>query len=347
MARRPQCQRRRSQVLPTAAAGGDDPMQQQVDQVGVFREGRRRAAETVAQQLQDGAIGRTEIFRRRILQLPRGQRPVGAPAARFENADHAQIEDEGQTRPRRVIETIAKLIRSRRRAGHLTQPVQPAADRADERVALGSLDRRRILQRLQQHRRPVLAVPRDRAAASGRQRDGIAFPDIDEDAIRPQPRPLDRRDQALAALVGPQVAHRAAALVGTSLVDLTGKTAPDVALVERKPGDRRKPSPGEWKIVQQLVHFVNGRVYLQFRPSPAAVKRRQERPMTSLDLSFSRGDRRQRWPNRQRNGSPRPLCLLRLGGESFIETMSLPYSRPSGRRRAGDSRWIANTRRHE
>ena len=29
------------------------------------------------------------------LQLPGGHRPVGAPAARFENADHAQIENKG------------------------------------------------------------------------------------------------------------------------------------------------------------------------------------------------------------------------------------------------------------
>ena len=191
-ARRPQCQRWRRQVLPTAAAGGDDPMQQQVDQVGVFREGRRRAAETVAQQLQDGAIGRAKIFRRRILQLPRGQRPVGAPAARFENADHAQIENEGQTRPRRVIETIGKLIRSRRRAGRLTQLVQPAADRADERIALGSLDRRRILP-------APPAAPPPRACSSTRPGSCIG-PTARRDCPSRYRR---RRDTAAAASPGP------------------------------------------------------------------------------------------------------------------------------------------------
>jgi hypothetical protein len=39
----------------------------------------------------------------------------------------------------------------------------------------------------------------------------------------------------LAALVGPQIAHRPTALVGSSLVDLTMKAAPDIAFVEGKP----------------------------------------------------------------------------------------------------------------
>ena len=129
MPRRPQCQRRRSQILPAATPGGDHPVQQQVDEVRVLRERRRRAPEPVPQQLENGAVGRAEIFRRRVLQLPGGQRPVGAPAARFEDADHAQIKDKGQAWPRRVIETIGDLIRTRLRAGRLMQLLQPTADR--------------------------------------------------------------------------------------------------------------------------------------------------------------------------------------------------------------------------
>ena len=72
-------------------------MQQQVDEVRVLRERRRRAPEPVPQELQNGAVIRAEIFGGRVLQLSGGQRPVGAPAARFEDADHAQIKDKGQT----------------------------------------------------------------------------------------------------------------------------------------------------------------------------------------------------------------------------------------------------------
>jgi len=66
----------------------------------------------------------------------------------------------------------------------------------------------------------MLAIPRDRAAAAYRQRNWIVFADVDEDAIGAQPRPLDRGDQALAALIGPQIANRAAALIRAALVDL-------------------------------------------------------------------------------------------------------------------------------
>jgi hypothetical protein len=49
----------------------------------------------------------------------------------------------------------------------------------------------------------------------------------------------------LAALVGPQVAYSAAALVRTTLVDRAMKTAPDIVFVERKPLDRGEPATGE------------------------------------------------------------------------------------------------------
>jgi hypothetical protein len=49
----------------------------------------------------------------------------------------------------------------------------------------------------------------------------------------------------LATLVGPQIPHRAAALVGTTLVDSAMKTAPDIVFVEREPLDRGEPATGE------------------------------------------------------------------------------------------------------
>jgi len=49
----------------------------------------------------------------------------------------------------------------------------------------------------------------------------------------------------LATLIGAQVAHRAAPLIGTPLVDLTVKAAPDIAFVERKPPGRGEPGAGE------------------------------------------------------------------------------------------------------
>ena len=119
-----------------------------------------------------------------------------------------------------MVEQISNLVRGCGRVGGLPQLLQPAADRPDKRVALGSLDSRRVRQRLQQDRRRVLAIPGDRAAAARRQRDGVVFADIDKDAVGAEPCSLDRSDQALAALIGPQIAHRATALVGPPLVDL-------------------------------------------------------------------------------------------------------------------------------
>src|SRR5690348_18138435 len=102
----------------------------------------------------------------------------------------------------------------------------------------------------------MLAVPRDGTAAPRRQGYGIVFADVDKDAIGAQPRPLDRGDQTLTALIGTQVAHRATALVGTPLVDLTVKTAPDDVFVEGKPLDRGEPAAGKRGIVQQIDRFA-------------------------------------------------------------------------------------------
>ena len=95
----------------------------------------------------------------------------------------------------------------------MRQPVQPVTDRPVQRIFLDRLQARRVFQRLQQHRHGVLAIARDRAAALGRQPHRIGVPDLDKDVIGARPGPLHRGDQALAALVGVQVAHRATALI--------------------------------------------------------------------------------------------------------------------------------------
>ena len=156
-----------------------------------------------------------------------------------------------------MVEQIGDLVRSRGRASGLPQLLQPAADRADKRVALGAFDSRRVRQRLQQNRRRMLAVPRNGAAAARRQRDGVVFADIDKHSVGAQPRPLDRGDQALAALIDPQIAHRATALIGAPFVDLAAQTPPDVCFVKGKPLGQREPSTGERGIVQRTVRFAN------------------------------------------------------------------------------------------
>ena len=191
------------------------------------------------------------------MQLCGGQCPVVTPTAGSEDANHAQVESKRPARPLRVIETIGDLIRGRCRVGSLTQLVQPAADWADQRVAFGPLDRRWMHQSLQQDRGGVLAVPCNRTAAARRQRDRIVFADIDKDAVGAQPRPLDRGDQALAALVGTQIAHRPAALVGAPLVDLVVKTTPDVGFIKREPLGQREPGGRKGGIVQRTVRFAN------------------------------------------------------------------------------------------
>jgi hypothetical protein len=85
----------------------------------------------------------------------------------------------------------------------------------------------------------------------------VVFADIDKDAVGAQPRALDQGDQALAALVGPQIAHRAAALVWTPLVDCTVETAAYVAFVEWEPLNRGGPGVGERGIVQGSARFAN------------------------------------------------------------------------------------------
>ena len=149
-----------------------------------------------------------------------------------------------------MIEAIGDLIWTRLQAGRLMQLLQPTADHPGEHVRLGPLDRRRVGQRLEQHCRRMLAIPRHRAAATGGERDRIAIADVDEHAVGAQPRPLDQSDQALAALIGPQIANRTAPLVGPAFVDLAVKTAPDVAFVKRKPPSRGNGNAGKCRIRQ-------------------------------------------------------------------------------------------------
>ena len=70
------------------------------------------------------------------------------------------------------------------------------------------------------------------------------------------PRPLDRGDQPPPILIGVQVANRAAALVGTPLVDLAMQTAPDISFVEGKPPGRGEAEIRGGKIVQRVVRFA-------------------------------------------------------------------------------------------
>src|SRR5712671_6314129 len=85
----------------------------------------------------------------------------------------------------------------------------------------------------------MLAVPSDRAAATRRQRDGVRIPDLDKDVVGAWPRSVDRSDQALAALIGSQVANRAPALVGTTFLKAPGKATAHVAFIESGGGERK------------------------------------------------------------------------------------------------------------
>jgi hypothetical protein len=175
---------------------------------------------------------------------------VGAPAARFEKACHAQIEDKEGTWIRRAIEAIGQLLGRRCGGRDARQLVQPVADRAVERVALDRPKRRRVFQCLEQHRRAVLAIMPDRATALRRQFDRVVAADLDKDMIGPRPGPLDRGDQPPPALVGMQVADRAASLIRPRLADLARKASVDILLIERKPRHRRKPGAERRIIVQ-------------------------------------------------------------------------------------------------
>ena len=144
-----------------------------------------------------------------------------------------------------MIETIGDLVRGRRRPSGLTQLVQPTADRADERVAPVPFDSGRVPNASSNTAAACLQFHATGQLHRADSETGLFFPDIDEDAVGAHPRPLDRGDQTLAALIGSQIAHSTAALVRPTLVDRAVKTAPDVVFVKRKPLDRGKPTVGE------------------------------------------------------------------------------------------------------
>ncbi len=127
----------------------------------------------------------------------------------------------------------------------MRQPVQPVTDRPVQRIFWARLQARRVFQRLQQHRHGVFTIVSDWAAALGRQPHRIGVPDLDKDVIGTRSGPLNRGDQPLAALVGVQIAHRAAALIRDGLSNLAREAALNVVLVEGKPLGRGKPRAGE------------------------------------------------------------------------------------------------------
>ena len=83
----------------------------------------------------------------------------------------------------------------------LPQMVQPAPDRTIQHILVASLDRRRLSQSFEQHRCRVLAIPSDWTAAAAGQYDRLGIFDLDKYVIGAWPVSLDRRNQALPALI--------------------------------------------------------------------------------------------------------------------------------------------------
>ena len=110
------------------------------------------------------------------------------------------------------------------------QPIEPAGNRTAERVG-GDDPLRRVAERLQQHGGHVLAIDDHRAAAPARQPDARARLDLGKDAVGPPARPLDIGDEPLPALVGMQIAHRAAALIRAPLLEFVPEATANVAFV--------------------------------------------------------------------------------------------------------------------
>jgi hypothetical protein len=78
----------------------------------------------------------------------------------------------------------------------------------------------------------VLAIPSDWTAAAAGQDDRLGIIDLDKYVIGARPVSLDRRNQALPALIGAQVAHRALKKIGTAFLEAPGEAAADIALIE-------------------------------------------------------------------------------------------------------------------
>ena len=194
--------------------------------------------------------------------------------------------DEGQTRLRRAREEIGHFFGGDRRKHCAGQLLQPSSDRPGQRVFDHWLDRRRVFQRFEQHRRRMLAVMPDRTAALGREFDRVGIADLDKDMIGPWARSLDRRDQSLAALVGMQIANRATALIRRRFSDFAGKQRRISPSSKRNHSAAASRAPVEETSGKGVVH-------LQVKP------RASERRRTAL-IS---GDRLARLSRSRRQGS--------------------------------------------
>ena len=182
---RPQPQHRPVLARPVAAAGGQGPLEQQID--GVRRLGQRAGIGPVlgrGQQPADQRVLRPHEFGRGRRQIAGRVVPVGTPAAGLEPARRPR-----QQRHRRPLahgpglQQVEHLLRRRPRcrrtlADGLRQPGQPGAHRACQRV--GRCRRRARCRRLgrrhagsgpvgaqgrQHHRHAVLALRAHRAGA--------------------------------------------------------------------------------------------------------------------------------------------------------------------------------------
>jgi hypothetical protein len=114
----------------------------------------------------------------------------------------------------------------------LPQAVQPTPNRTVQQILVAPLDRRRLSQSFEQHGCRVLAIPSDWTAAAAGQYDRLGIVDFDKYVIGPRPVSLDRRNQALPALIGAQIANRAFEKIGTAFLEAPGEATADIALIE-------------------------------------------------------------------------------------------------------------------
>jgi len=95
-ARRSQCDRRRGEILPPASPRREHPTHRQIGHFRVFGQLQLGTPTRATQQSDDRAVDRGQVVGRRVLQLRRGQVPIGAPSTGFEDPDDTQIEREGE-----------------------------------------------------------------------------------------------------------------------------------------------------------------------------------------------------------------------------------------------------------
>ena len=114
----------------------------------------------------------------------------------------------------------------------LPKAVQPAPDRTVQQILVAPLDRRRLSQSFEEHGCGVLAIPSDGTAAAAGQYDRLGIFDLDKYVIGARPVSLDRRNQALPALIGAQLANRAFAMIGTAPFEASGEATADITFIE-------------------------------------------------------------------------------------------------------------------